>query len=197
LGLVVSTLQLTISNWGSVVLDKRQLKAVMRGAGGNVRTQTARLINKSSGSGRAYRGGGGSQYRGNYRPGHYTASAVGSPPVRVSGTLREKLKTYVYPSGEGFAVRDRQFYALWLETGAHGGGNPFGGRPEAAAKWRATLGTGRNKRGMPKHARGRYKTRKLEPRPFLDRVMAQQAPEINRRVYAALTEGLKWKETKT
>jgi hypothetical protein len=36
----------------------------------------------------------------------------------------------------------------------------------------------------------------LEPRPFLDRVMQQEAPELNRRVREAVTHVLTWKQTK-
>jgi hypothetical protein len=108
--------------------------------------------------------------------------------VRASGALRASLKTYVYKTGEGFAVRARQFYALFLETGAQGGGNPYGGRPAASAEWRA-----RTKRHR---ARGRYTQRVLEARPFLDRVMKREEPEIERRLRVALEQALTWKQTK-
>src|SRR5262245_60757959 len=120
--LQVSDLKVSISSWGDVALDKRGITALMRAAGNDVRTKTARAINASTGGGRMYRGGGGNKYRGAYVAGPYTASAPGEPPVRVSGTLKESLKTYVYKSGEGFAVRARMFYALFLEAGARGGG---------------------------------------------------------------------------
>ena len=184
----MSHLKLAVSSWGEVALDKRELAKVMRGAGNDVRSKTARLINAKSGSGRTYRGGGGAQYRGSYVAGPYTASAPGQPPVRVSGKLRELLKTYVFKSGEGFAVRDRQFYALFLETGARGGGNRFGGKPQAAKLWR--------ERRHRQRGRGLHTTRVLEPRPFLDRVMMQQQPEIDRRVRDALSSGMTWKQTK-
>lgn len=180
----MSQLKLTVTTWGEVVLDKRQLKAVMRSAAGDVRTKTARLINASSGGGRLYHGGGGSRYRGAYVKGTYRASAPGEPPVRVSGTLRSSLKSYVYPSGEGFAVRERAFYALFLEAGAQGGGNPGG-------KGSINPRTGRRKR-----AGGVYTARVLLPRPSLDRVMAQEASELERRVGEAMTKGLTWKQTK-
>jgi len=186
--LVVSELKLTIKNWGTVALEKRELSRVMRGAGNDVRSKTARLINQSTGDGRKYRGGGGSQYRGSYVAGPYTASAPGEAPVRVSGKLREMLKTYVFKSGEGFAVRARQFYALFLEVGARGGGNRFGGKPQAAKLWR--------ERRHRQRGRGLHTTRVLEPRPFLDRVMQEQQGEIDRRVRKALTQGLTWKESK-
>lgn len=171
----MSDLKLTITSWGTVLLDKRELKRVMASAAGMVRSKTASLVNQSQGGGRTYRGGGGGTYRGGYRPGSYRASAPGEPPVRVSGTLRSSIKSYTYPSGEGFAVRERAFYALFLEAGAKGGGNP-----------------GKGKRTGRHHG---YKARVLEPRPSLDRVMAQLGSEIERRVGAAMTNGLTWKET--
>ena len=179
----MTALKMTVSNWGEVALDKRQLKALMRSAAGDVKTKTARLINKATGSGRTYRGGGGSAYRGTYRPGAYRASAPGDPPVMVSGTLRQSLKAYPYPSGEGFAVRERAFYALFLEAGARGGGN---------------AGSGARRRAQARRHRARsvYTARVLAPRPHLDRVMQQEEPNLQRRVRQALAEGLRWKETK-
>jgi hypothetical protein len=174
---------MTVTNWGEVALDKRQLKALMRSAAGDVKTKTARLIAKTTGSGRTYRGGGGSAYRGTYRPGAYRASAPGDPPVTVSGTLRQSLKAYPYPSGEGFAVRERAFYALFLEAGATGGGNPGRGR--------------QRQRAWTRRHRARATTRRvLAPRPHLDRVMQQEEPNLQRRVRQALAEGLRWRETK-
>jgi len=172
----VSDLKLTVTNWGGVALDKRELAKLMRAAGNDIRSKTARLINASNGGGRTYFG----------PAGRYRASAPGSPPVRVSGDLRSSLKTYVFKSAEGFAVRARQFYALFLETGAKGGGNP-GARAVKPINRR----TGRHMR-----AKGVYTKRVLEPRPFLDRVMAQEGPNIERRVRLALTQAMKWKQTK-
>jgi hypothetical protein len=174
MGHVVSDLKLTVTNWGEVALDKRELAKVMRSAGNTVRSKTARLINASNGGGKRYFG----------PAGRYQASSPGAPPVRVSGDLRGSLKTYVFKSGEGFAVRAREFYALFLEVGARGGGNP-------GANARINRRTGRRMR-----ARGVYHRRVLEPRPFLDRVMNEQADELDRRVRAAIDHGLTWKETK-
>ena len=181
---LVSHLKLTVSSWGEVALDKRELRKVMRGAGNDVRTKTARLINATAGTGQRYRGGGGSNFRGAYHAGPYVASAPGEAPVRVSGALRQSLKTFVFKSAEGFAVRARQFYALFLEAGARGGGNPGRG------------GVINPKTRRPKRARGRYAKRVLAPRPFLDRVMQREAPELDRRVGAALRNALTWKQTK-
>ena len=176
----MSDIKVSISNWGEVALDKRGLRALMRGASSDVRSKTARLINASTGAGRTYRGGGGNKYRGAYVAGPYTASAPGEPPVRVSGTLRESLKAYVYKSGEGFAVRARMFYALFLEAGAKGG-SPRAPSHRARRSRRAGIKSSR---------------RTLDPRPFLDRVMQQEEQNLQRRTVQAMREGLTWKQTK-
>lgn len=54
----MSGLKLSVTSWGEVALDKRELRNLMRSAGNEVRSQTARLLASSQGSGRAYRGGG-------------------------------------------------------------------------------------------------------------------------------------------
>jgi hypothetical protein len=184
----MSSLKLTVSSWGELTQDTKALKALMRAAGSDIASKTRKLIGASGGGGRLYRGGGGAANRGDYKPGPYRASAVGQAPVAVSGSLRSSLKVYPYKTGEGFAVRMRQFYAVWLESGATGGGNPFGGRPKAAAAWRA--GERRH------HAKGVYTQRVLLPRPSLDAVMMQEQANLDRRVMAALQSGLTWKQTK-
>ena len=178
----MSALKLRISSWGEVVLDKKGLRALMRAAGNDVKNKTGRMIAKKVGAGRAYSGGGGSAYRGAYRPGHYRASAPGDPPVMVTGFLRRSLRTYVYKNAEGFAVRERQFYALFLEAGARGGGNP--GKRNSV------------RRQARRHrARGTYTRRVLLPRPHLDRVMQQEAKNLDRRVRKAIHDGLTWRQT--
>jgi hypothetical protein len=171
---------MTVTSGGGIMLDKREVNALMRSAGNSVKTKAAQLINRSAGGGRVYRLGDRS----------YRASAPGSPPVRRTGHMRASLKTYVFKSGEGFAVRARDFYALFLEVGARGGGNP-GKNAKAPINRR----TGRRMRAKT-DTRWGYTRRILEPRPFLDVVMAQQAPELDRRVREALRLGLKWKQTK-
>jgi hypothetical protein len=178
----VSNLKLTVSSWGQVTLDKRELKKLMRSAGNDVKTKTARLINRGNGSGRQYGKHGATAYR--PAAPAYRASAPGEPPASPTNTLRGSLKTYVYATGEGFAVRARQYYALFLEAGAHGGGNP-------GTKMPINRRTGRRVR-----AKGVYTKRVLEPRPFLDRVMDQEHTEIDRRVRLALSKALTWKQTK-
>ena len=183
----MSSLKLSITSWGEVALDKRGLRALMRSAGGDIAAKDRRLLNATSGSGRVYRGGGGAAYRGAYRPGPYQASAPGDAPVQVSGSLRKSVRVYPYKTGDGFAVRERQFYALFLEVGARGGGNP--GRRQGAAASRAEARRHR--------ARGIFTARVLQPRPHLDRIMKAEAANLDRRVRKALDDGLTWKQTKT
>ena len=173
----MSDLKLTVSHWGTVALDKRELRKLMRAAGNDVKGKTSRLINKSQGGGRSYFG----------PAGRYRASSPGSPPVRVSGDLRSSLRTYAFKSGEGFAVRARVAYATPLEAGAFGGA-PGSSKRREHRKMSAPIRKAR--------AKARGEGREMEPRPFLDRVMTQEAPELDRRVRKALEGALTWKETK-
>jgi hypothetical protein len=170
----VSALQLRITSWGQIELDKLEMRAVMRAAGNEIKQKTQRLISNTAGSGRSYRG-------------DYRASAPGNPPILWSGALRSSLRTYAFRSGEGFAVREREFYALFLEAGAQGGGGFRGGssRQRYLARKRA-----RRRGGAP------TSRRILLKRPALNRVMDEEAPNLNRRIDAALKNGLKWRQTK-
>ena len=165
-----------VTSWANVQLDPKQVKALMRSAGNDIKTKTQRLLARTGGGGRTYRGGGGARYRGTYKPGRYTASAPGEPPVHVTGTLRGSVRSYVYKSGEGFAVRERAFYAVMLEAGSRGGG-PRRGR-------------GRGRR------RAAASARVLRPRPALERVMAAENARLQQRVERAFREGLKWRQTR-
>ncbi|HSS23994.1 MAG TPA: hypothetical protein VLL82_06240 [Mycobacterium sp.] len=181
----MAALKLQITNWGEVALDKRGLTKLMRAAGNDIKTKTSRSLSRAVGGGRVYRGGGGAAYRGSYRPGPYRASAPGDVPVRVSSSLQQSMKVSVFPSGEGFAVRARQFYALFLEAGARGGGNPYGSR---GARARRSVRERRH--------RGTGGVRVLSPRPFLARTMRQEESNLQRRVRTALDQALTWRETK-
>jgi hypothetical protein len=167
----MSTLELKVTHWGHVKLDKKEVRALMRAAGTDVKNKTRRLISQKAGSGRRYRK-------------NYKASAPGNPPIQHTGALRDSLKVYTYKSGEGFTVRELQFYSLFLTIGGRGGGRaPGGGK-----------GKRRHRRGMKQPSF--IGQRVFLPRPHLDRVIAEQAPEIDRRVREALEKGLKWQETK-
>jgi hypothetical protein len=178
----MSDLRVTITQWGQITLDKRGLNALMRAAGNTVKTKTARLIAKSEGGGRQYPAHAATKYR--PAAPAYRASAPGLPPAAPTGAMRSSLKTYVLTKKLGFAVRARAFYSLFLESGARGGGNP------------GKRGVRNPRTAQQKRARGVYTTRVLQPRPFLDKVMDQEAPEIDRRLRIAMREALKWRETK-
>lgn len=156
----------------------------MAAAGREIASKTRRQIDRDSGMGRQYYGGGGSAYRGSYVSGPYRASAPGEPPVNVSGTLHGSIRSYAFPDGGGFAVRARTFYALFLEAGASGGGNPGTGRRNPRMRSRG------------RRARGQFTARQLDPRPFLNRVMADSAESLQRRMRRAFESGAKWRETK-
>jgi len=53
-GNLVSELKVTVNSWGEVALDKREMKKVMRAAGNEIKSKTARLINSTSGGGQVY-----------------------------------------------------------------------------------------------------------------------------------------------
>jgi hypothetical protein len=167
----MAALKLKITSWGEIALDKKELRALMRSAGNDVKKKTAQLISRTAGGGRSYSYG--------------TASAPGEPPIARTGALKGSLRVYTYKEGAGFAVRERQFYSLFLEAGAHGGGNPG---KRATARQRAD--------GRRHRARGVYNVRVLEPRPHLDRVIEQEQAKLDERVRKAFTEGLTWKQTK-
>jgi hypothetical protein len=167
----VSNLKLQVKSWGVFAYDQRAQKALLRGAANDIASKTRRLIGKRSGGGRFYRRAGTT----------YQASAPGEPPVMVSGTLKGSLKSYIYKDGSGFAVRERAFYSLFLETGAQGG------RPGS----RATTASARRQRRKQAPTSARV----LEPRPSLDVVMEQEEKNLEKRLTKAFDEGLTWRQT--
>lgn len=156
-----SSIQLKVKFDGTPVItyEKKQLKALMRKAGQEVAALARSLIRRSVGGGRLYRGSGGSKYR-PYKAGSYTASGPGQAPVSVTGTLARSIVARPFKSGEGVAIRDTMFYALFLEKGARGGGRKSG------------------LKGKAKSATGRI----LEPRPFLTAALAQRSGSIESRL---------------
>lgn len=166
-------LQITISNGAELFYGKKHLKALMRKVGGEIAALARALVRRSSGTGRTYRGSGGSRYR-PYKPGHYQASSPGQPPVSVTGQLAQSIKVRPFRSGEGVAIRDTMFYALFLEKGAQGGGRKGGLRGKAGAR------TGRV----------------LLPRPFLTAALDQREASISTRVKAAVMQDIEFRRIK-
>ena len=176
---------------GALVFDKRLLKSTLRKAANEIANATRARISKSAGGGLEYRGGGGGgANRGGYKAGHYTASAPGESPVSVTGSLRRAIKVLPFKNGEGIAIRDTQFYALFLEAGAQGG-VAGGGRTKAETARGVKKRGKRNqyKRGLRVGLAG---ARVLAPRPFLSLELAARAASIGDRLKAAVVSGLGW-----
>lgn len=169
----IVNLKITIAGGYELIYGKKQIKSLMRKVGAEIASLARALIRRSAGGGRTYRGSGGSRYR-PYRPGHYTASAPGQAPVSVTGTLAQSIEVRPFKSGEGVAIRDTAFYALFLEKGAMGGGRKGGMKGRAANK------TGRI----------------LLPRPFLTTALDQRAQSIGERVKNTIVSDIEFRRIK-
>jgi hypothetical protein len=156
-------------------LDKKMVRATMRQAGQEIAREARRLIRTSQGGGRLYRGPGGSAkaYRGGYIRGSHQASASGQAPASVTGNLARSIVVRPFKSGEGVAIRDTAFYALFLEGGATGGGR-MGPR-------------GNKRRGKG----GIGTTRVMLPRPFLTMALQTQSATLGPRLVRAVEDGVK------
>lgn len=151
----------------ALVYEKRRLKKLMRQAGAEVAAVARALIRRSEGGGQTY-----------YRDGRkYQASIPGGAPVSVTGDLLRGIKVRPFKSGEGVAVRDTVFYALFLEGGAKGGGRR-GGKGA------------RNKRGVAQTSRV------LQPRPFLSLALAQRQESIGQRLRDSIVQDIAFKRMK-
>lgn len=145
--------------------DKKALRQTMRAAGAEVAQAARAQLRSSQGTGRVYYGSGGSSsYRGGYKSGRYQASAAGQAPVRVTGTLARSIKVRPFKSGEGVAIRDTAFYALFLEAGAQGGGRKSAGGKRISRKQQARTG------------------RVLEPRQFLTSALEGRRADLRKRI---------------
>lgn len=164
----------------ALTYDKGALRKVLRAAGAEVAAVTRSMLKNSVGTGRTYYGPGGSmKYRsGGGQHGKYQASAAGQPPVKVTGTLAKSLKVVPFKSGDGVAVRENIFYALFLAAGAKGGGRRGSG--------------GKKVRGK----RGIGQSRVLDPRPSLSAALADREASIASRVQDAVRQGLKFVRVK-
>jgi len=178
---MLSRLKITVPSV-ALTFEKKLLRGTMRVAGTEVAAVARTLIRGKAGAGRGYYGPGGSAaaYRGGYVKGRYQASAAGASPVSVTGTLARSIKVKPFKSGEGVAVRDNAFYALFLEAGARGG---IG----SGKKGVKGIHNRRVKRGKS-IARG---SRVLEKRPFLTRALEMKEGALGPRVRDAATQGIK------
>jgi hypothetical protein len=163
-------LQVRVTSSGLIYNTKKSLRATMRRAGAEVKAAAVRKLRKSVGGGRVYylRGSSGGR-------GRYTASAPGQPPTSITGRLAKSIKVYPFKSGEGVAIRDTQFYALFLEEGAKGGGGKK---------------RNRNRRGKPSSVR------QLLSRPFLTAALQEREASIGRRIYSAVVQDIAFKRQK-
>ena len=151
----------------ALIYEKRRLKKLMRQAGQEVAAVARALIRRSEGGGQTY-----------YRDGRkYQASTPSGAPVSVTGELLRGIKVRPFKSGEGVAIRDGVFYALFLEGGAKGGGRR-GGKGA------------RNKRGAPQTSRV------LLPRPFLSLALAQRQASIGQRLRDSIVQDIAFKRMK-
>ncbi|BCZ75976.1 hypothetical protein [Novacetimonas maltaceti] len=173
----------------ALVFDKKALARVFRQAGNEVAATARTLLRQSSGGGRLYYGPGGSAgpYRGGYRAGKYRASAPGQIPAKITGTLARSIRVRPFRSGEGVAIRDTAFYALFLEAGAHGGGRSSSG----GAGGRATKGTQINGRTYRRGNQAVGKSRVLTARPFLEIALTQREASLGPRIRRAVQQGIK------
>lgn len=160
-----------------LVYTRKRMRQLMRRAGAEVAAIARTLIRRSQGGGKTYRGSGSSKYR-PYRPGAYTASAPGQPPVNVTSTLLRGIVVRPYKSGDGVAVRDRTFYALFLEAGARGGGRKRRG--------------GKRVEGQA----GIAKARVLQSRPFLSTALTQREASLSERIRAAIVDDIEFRRVK-
>lgn len=157
-----------------LLYEKKRLRSTLRQAGNEVAATARSLIRKSAGGGRMYRGPGGSaKYRGGYAKGAYQASAAGQAPVSVTGTLAKSIRARPFRSGDGVAIRDSAFYALFLEHGAKGGGR----RSANGIRVRGKQGVGT--------------TRVLEPRTFLTTALEARRGSLGPRIQASLAQDMK------
>lgn len=176
------TVRLKVQVEGNYVLtyDKKRLKAIMRRAGAEVAALARSLIRRSEGGGKTYRGPGGSaaKYRGGYKPGRYTASQPGQAPTSVTGSLLGAIKARPFKSGEGVAIRDNMFYALFLEKGAKGGSRKKSG--------------GKRVRGEA----GTSTPRVLAPRPFLTVALEKREQSIAQRIKASIIDDIEFRRVR-
>lgn len=164
-----------------LIYNKKHLRQTMRTAGAEVAATARALIRNSSGGGKTYRGAGGSAaaFRGGYRKGLYQASAPGSAPSSITGTLAKSIRVRPFKSGDGVSIKDAAFYALFLEAGAQGGGGRKGARnvykQHGGKKIRVAIN------GI----------RVLQARPFLSAALDARKGSLGPRIQASLQQDIK------
>ena len=166
-------LDVAVSGAALFVFEKRALKKLMRQAGAEVAATARSLIRRSAGGGRVY-----------IRDGRrYQASQPGAAPVKLSGSLLRGIKVSPFRSGEGVAVRDAEFYALFLEGGAKGGGKGMASRNKAGS------GRGKSRTAVTTN-------RVLLPRPFLSAALASRQASLGQRIRDAIVHDIEFRRVK-
>ncbi len=165
-------LKVDIEGASVIQFEKKKLRSVLRQAGGEVAALARSMIRGSSGGGRVYS----VRQRGAIL-GH-TASAPGQPPSSRTGALSGSIRVRAGRGGDAVSVIASQFYAKFLETGAHGGG------PGRRSR--------RVQRGGIRTAYARS-TRVMEPRPFLSAALDARHASIEARIRAAIVDGVAFK----
>jgi hypothetical protein len=147
---------------GKLFFDKKALQRILMAGGREVAAQARTLIGRKLSA---------SQLRKGVRN---KVSVAGTAPNSKSGLLRKSIVTKALRRGKlGARVFDTVEYAKYLETGASGGG--FKG------------GSGKRKRSAPPTG-----NRFMQPHPFLSTAMNMKRPSIDRRVKAAINDGVAW-----
>jgi hypothetical protein len=147
---------------GALVYEKKRLKRIMRAAGSEVAAVARSLIRRKVAE---------------RKKGGIVGSAPGEPPAVRTGALLRGIVVRPYKTGEGVAIRDKQFYALFLEAGAKGGGSQ-GGKGV------------RNRRGKPMTARV------LLPRPFLSTALESRQQSIGTRIRDSIAQDIAFRRVK-
>lgn len=169
---------------GALEYEGKHVRQVLRSAGAEVSAVARSLIRASVGGGRTYRLPGG---------GTYVASAPGQPPVNRTGVLSTsfRLRTFHKGHADGVSIRSRgkgkkdDFYSLFLEMGAKGGGR----------RWRNKPGAIHNTENARIYFRGDKNVgtgRVLLPRPFLSVALGSRAASLTKRIGEAASQGIKF-----
>ena len=168
-------LQITLQP-GMLAYDKTKLRAIFRGAGSEIAGVARRLMRQSQGGGRVY-----------WKKGkRHQASAPSQPPTQLSGSLASSVKVRPFKNLEGVSIRDVAHYALFLESGARGGG----GDTRAHNLHVTRSGTRRMNKSAISQARV------LLPRPYLSTALAQRGPSIEQRIKESILQDIKFRRLK-
>jgi len=160
----MALLKITVPPGYTIIAGKTQLKAVLRGVGGEVVARARALIRAGS---------------------RKHPSAPGEPPRSVSGKLARSIRARVWKDADGVTIRASEFYALFLSLGARGGGG------DTSKVGNFIPGGLIGLRRMKRSAISRKRI--LLPRPFLGPALDQViANGLADRVQAAIMSGMKF-----